>query len=392
MKNKNRFFFWALVPLWAILVLWNFIAPAKDFSESENRYLAAFPTYNTSALLDGRFMDSVNDYLNDHFVGRPYWVGAQSLLEYGMGKREINSVFLHKHTLLSSLTSADTHSLQRNILGINAFCKEYNLPAYVALVPSAAVVQPERLPALAHPWNEAEAIEQIYRQLSPAITAVDVFSVLKEHSGEYIYYRTDHHWTSYGAYLAYTQLAPALGLPQRAQEEFAVTTLSNNFVGTYQSRTGLPWVTPDTLELYEAGQAVSYEIFFDPLKPPEEHDSLYFEEYLAKKDKYAYFLGPITNSPYVRIHTGSDSGQKLIVFKDSYAHCLIPMLLADYSEICLVDLRAMQAANYDDYLHVADYDAALFLYSTDVFARQRGASLFVPLATAAEGDAAPALP
>ena len=73
------------------------------------------------------------------------------------------------------------------------------------------------------------------------------------------------------------------------------------------------------------------------------------------------------------IKTQAATGKKLLIFKDSYAHCLVPMLLGDYSEIRLVDLRYMNTLEFADALEIAAYDAALFLYSTDVFAHQLGA-------------------
>lgn len=372
-KQKNFIFFIVFIAIWGAMILWNGFSPREDFSEAENRFLKKFPRFTVATMFDGRFMDDVNTYLNDHFAGRPYWVGGQSLVEFALGKREVNSVYLGKSALLGATPEPDAEISDKNIAGVNAFAERYDIPVYLALVPSSAAIYPEKLPDSAPVWDEDGYIESIYAKLSDAVTPVNVYDVLYDHGKDYVYYLTDHHWTAYGAYLGYSALSKPMGLTTRKRGDFSINVVSENFLGTYHSKTGFPLVEADTMERYRAGEAVSYEVF-DGIET-KSYDDIYFDEFLTKKDKYSYFLGQV--QPYVTIKTKSNSGRKLIIFKDSYAHCLAPMLLADFSEIRLVDLRYINNSEPDSLVEAGRYNEALFLYSTDVFSHQNGAGMLI---------------
>jgi hypothetical protein len=162
-----------------------------------------------------------------------------------------------------------------------------------------------------------------------------------------------------------------MGLPVRGVGELAAREISDSFYGTYNSKTGISFFEPDSIELYEAGPAVKYEGFDG--NELTERPSVYFDEYLSKKDKYSFFLGPVKQ--VVTVHTASDSGKSLVIFKDSYAHCLAPMLFADYGRITLVDLRWYKSDDYGADLELESFDDVLFLYSADIFAHQQGAGM-----------------
>lgn len=364
-KSKNKIFFIVFGIIWFAIILWNILSPNQAFSEAENRTLAKFPTFSVDTLLDGDYMDGVSTYLNDHFAGRPYWVSGQSLAEYGIGKREINDIFIGKNALLASGSPADESIAQNNIAGVNALAEQYGVPTYMLLVPSSTAIQPQKLPAFAEGWGELDFIDDSYAKLKGAVKPINAWQPLQQDTDEYIYYRTDHHWTTYGASIAYKELSKTMCLPNRT-DEFEKQTLTTNFEGTYQSKTGFPLVEADIIELYQAGEVTSYEVFDG--EKTQSYDSIYFPEYLEKKDKYSYFLGQV--QPYVTIHTKANTGKSLIIFKDSYAHCMIPMLLKDYDEIRLVDLRYLNGNNIGEIIEMQNYDEALFLYSTDVFANQ----------------------
>lgn len=373
-KSKNRGFAVVFALLWGGLVLWNALTPEQPFSQSENRYLAAFPAYSNDRLLEGDFMEDMNTYLNDQFVGRPYWVGGQSLVEYALGKREINDIYIGDNALFRHYPAQDPVVSQKNTDGINAFTRQYGIPTAVMLVPSSTYSRREDLPRLVTSWDEGGYIREVYQGLDDDIASVDLCEALAAADGGPAYYRTDHHWTGYGAYLGYRQLAETLGLSVREPRQ---SVLSTDFLGTYHSRTGFPLVTPDVMELYEIGSAVRFETgeLRDSQYVPVEYDNIYFPEYLEQKDKYSYFLGQL--QPYVTIHTGADSDKRLIIFKDSYAHSLAPMLMSDYKEIRLVNLSAVPGS-LDEQMDLSHYDQALFLYSTATFSQQLGAGKFAP--------------
>jgi hypothetical protein len=251
-----------------------------------------------------------------------------------------------------------------NIAGVNAFCQAHDIPSYFMLVPGAAWIQRDKLPAFAQTWDQTEFIEDVQIRLEKAVP-VAACQALAQHSEDDIYFRTDHHWTAYGAYLAYEQFCLASHRTPKPISEMNTRTVTQEFNGTLYSKSGVRWITPDTIDVYQSGDILGLSVYDG--KNTTEYPSAYFAEYLSQKDKYSYFLG--TNQPLVTVHTGSESDKKLLVFKDSYAHCLVPMLCADFRDITLVDLRYF-GPDAGEKIDFDAYDEALFLYSTDVFSQQ----------------------
>lgn len=371
-KQKNLIFLVVFVLLWGGLVLWNFVQPEKSFSQAENRNLASFPVYTTPDLLSGKFMDGVNVYLNDQFVARDQWVSTQSVMEYGLGKREINGVYVTRERLYRHYPPPNQAVSDANIQGINSFYQQYQIPTSVLIVPSSTYIYRQQLPLFATSWEEGDYISGLGKTLDSGVKLIDITPTLEADKGKDIYYKTDHHWTSLGAYLGYQALAEEWQFPEKPLEDFTQKEVSHNFLGTNQSRTALDFIAPDVIESYQLGQAEQFIVtdYVQGQWSDSSFDSIYFPEYLTGKDQYSYFLGDI--KPYVTIHTQSQSGKKLLIFKDSYAHCLAPMLLEDYSEIRLVDLRSFNEDDYGSFVQAQQYDQVLFLYSTDTFSQQVG--------------------
>ncbi|MFZ2537656.1 MAG: DHHW family protein [Oscillospiraceae bacterium] len=361
----DKLFFKIIFPLWLGLIIINLAMPKQSFSESENRYLSSFPKLSVETLMNGDFMEGVDSYLNDHFAGRDNWITAQSFMEYSIGKRESNGVFLCKDALMSDLAPPNEDIVTGNINGIKAFMEKYHLPSYLMLVPSASAIQSEKLPHFAQVWDQKAFIEKVFSQLEGQVTPVPLYDTLRAHKDEYIYYRTDHHWTTHGAFLAYQQLSSTMKLPTSEVVDFSTNIISDDFIGTLSSKSGVYTITPDSMNAYQTDMIEKFLVSNG--KQVTERPSVYFDEFLSKKDKYAYYLG--SNEPLVTIKTKSTSGKRLLIFKDSYAHSFAPFLANDYSEIALVDLRYINT-DIDDVLDVSSYDDALFLFSTDVFAQQ----------------------
>ena len=365
MKRWNRILLFTVMGVWLVVMAANLLAPYRTFSEDENRYLAELPRYTVSGLIDGSSNRAMDNYINDHFFARHVWIMAQSTMELASGKRENNGVYYGKGMLFSKLAQPDAALSEANLQGIEAFASRTGANCTVMLVPSAAAVVPQLLPAAAPVWDEAAWIGDAYAQLSPQVRTVDVLGALCAHPEQQLYYRTDHHWTTQGAYLGYAAYAQAAGLEVRTPQQMRATTLSTDFRGTLDSKSGAWWIKSDTILAYQSGEAASYEVFTG--METRQYDDIWFEEYLAKKDKYSVFFGEI--SPRVTVKTESKSGKKLLVFKDSYAHCLVPMLMEDYSEITMIDLRYWQQP-IEQLVDVTQYEDVLFLYNLDSFTTQ----------------------
>ena len=185
----------------------------------------------------------------------------------------------------------------------------------------------------------------------------------------YIYYRNDHHWTSYGAYCAYRKAIELLGQKPVPIEEFYISHSSSDFRGTFYSKCLYNKTEADIIDIFSCknGAEITDVICNDGISETH-YDSIYFMDYLGKKDKYCVFMGE--NRAYTNIKTNADNGKKLLVIKDSYANSFIPFLTQHYSEIAVIDLRYVKTS-IRDFADPDDYDQTLFLYNASTFAEDK---------------------
>lgn len=182
------------------------------------------------------------------------------------------------------------------------------------LVPNSIEIYKENLPENATLPTQEEDIKKLYSQMKYAKT-INVLDSIKQAKNEEIYYKTDHHMTSLGAYLLYVSYCKKAGITPAALTEFTEKEVSSCFLGTFDSKARLPNQTPDRITIFENEKNTDLkEVIYDS----EISKSIYNEEYLSKKDKYSYFLNG--NNSKVVVKTKVENGQKLLVIKDSYAH------------------------------------------------------------------------
>ena len=339
----------------------NLIAPDKEFSEQENRYLQTAPKFTFERLFNKEFTSEFESYTTDQFVLRDEWITLKAASELALGKQENNGVSYGKdQTLIEAFDAPEQSVLDNNMSYVNSLVENTDANVYFALIPGKSEIWSDMLPNLTPNDSEAELIDYCYG-LSNA-NNVDVLGALREHADEYIYYRTDHHWTSLGAYYGFTALGEAMGLDVPTLDSCTDRhTVSASFYGTTWSSSGFSWVCPDSMEVFvnapEGLKITSY-----PQGSPVE-GQLYDESYLSVKDKYSMFMGG--NCPLHEIVTGNE-GPSLLIIRDSYTDSLIPFLLDDFSEIHVLDLRYYRMS-VADYIAEHDFDNVLVAYSVDTF-------------------------
>ena len=355
--------FFAVIILFPAVTLF---LPKQNFSELENRSLATAPTFSLQSITDKSFMDQTETYLADHIVLREQIAKAKTALDLLSGKREIGGVYVCDDMLVEHISQHDADITASNAQAINAFAQKYagTMQTTVMLVPTAEAVYPQKLPAFAPHIDQTEYIRSFYDQLDN-VNTVDAYTVLTAHQKEYIFYRTDHHWTSYGAYLGYTALAKPLGFKAATADMFNIEHVSHDFLGTLYSKALCGEKMADSIDLYtySQGDPVTDVIRYSG-KNKQTYSSIFFRENLEGKDKYTVFLGQ--NNGLVRIQTNVDNGKKLLVFKDSFANAAMQFLTLHYEEIAVVDLRYLNMP-LSDYLDLSEYDQALFLYNVGTF-------------------------
>ena len=340
--------------------------PKENFSDIENRTLQSMPKASVKTIYDRSYMNKLETYISDHFAGRTDWIKAKTAVETFAGKYERNGIYILNDRLVEKINEPDYTLIDKSVEAINKFSADNSLPVYFMLVPTSAEIYRDEIPESAPNVNQKEFINYVYGGLSKNISTIDAYSAMQSEKFEYIYYRTDHHWTTKGAYYAYEAAGKKMGYLPVPMEMYDVEHASDAFQGTFYSKALYDGVEKDMLDIYHysKGNAVTEVLVTSEYgKDPASYDSMYFREFLDVKDKYSTFLG--TNQPLITIKTNSEGG-KLLMFKDSYAHCYVPFLTQHYSEITLVDMRYIQMS-YKTLVNPEDYDQVLFLYNASSF-------------------------
>jgi len=343
-------------------------SPDREFSQIENRQLQQLPAPTIRTVLSGGFMAEFEKYVTDQFYARDAWVAAKAWSERILGKQENNSVyFCADDILISQFKEPDAALVEKNLGYVEQFAQRAGIPVYVSLIPGAVSIWADKLPAGAPNADQKAILDQAQSAL-PSAHWCDTYDVMWAHRTEPIYYRTDHHWTSLGAYYGYTALAQGMGLTPVPLETYLPTheTVSEDFYGTIYSSSGVRWVKPDVIETYVPADGITVTSYtYDRSGQPVEEDRpLYDKSYLEVKDKYSMFLGG--NQSLAVVRTPNASAPKIAIIRDSYADSLVPFLTPHFSEIHLIDLRYYKLSVVD-YLAQNGIDSALVLYSAANF-------------------------
>lgn len=342
------------------------VSPKLTFSETENRVLASMPKLTFDNVVERKYMNGVESYFADHFAGRDGWISTKTGMELALGKKESNGVYILDDMLIQKIEGYNPATPERSITAINNFAEDNpDIKTFVMIVPTSAEIYKEKLPENAPNVEQKETIEEFYSAMSGKITTLDAYSALNAEKDGYIYYRNDHHWTTAGAYCAYSATIKKMGHTAVPMSEFNIEHASSDFKGTLYSKAVYDGVDADVLDIYhnKGGNSID-EVIVQTGLSEDVYDDLYFRDYLEVKDKYSVFCG--SNQPIVTIKTNNENGGKLLVIKDSYANCYVPFLAQHYSEITMLDMRYIDT-KYENIVNIDEYDQALFLYNFATF-------------------------
>lgn len=309
-----------------------------EFSVTENRYLAKRPVVTLSSLADGSFMKSFELYTEEQLPLRDQLIRLKALCGELTFKNENNGIARGADgRLFEKLVNTDKQ-LEKNKAAIVNFAGQTDRDVYVCIVPNSYEILKDYIPKGFPGILQRAQIDDLYGRLGSYENAhvIDIYDALLDNADKYIYYRTDHHWTTEGAYYGYRKLCEDMGLAPLDQDELKDKSRSvEGFYGTYQSKyRGMFGVRPDELTYYDI-KVQAYEA------GGREHDSLYDLDKLDTYDKYAMFMHGNEGLSVVDAMPSKETGRRgeLIIFKDSYANCMIPFLTHDYDRITVIDLR-----------------------------------------------------
>ena len=343
------------------------LSEKNEFSERENRALSLFPTLSIKSLASGDFSRRLSDFYSDQFPLRSLWLSLKASIERLMGAQELGGILLGKDGYLIPRNEYDDLLVARNNLtACRAFLDrmtDAGIPTTVAIAPRPIDALSAYLPALYDPTRASAIYGPIHNTLPEA---VDLTTPLREAAdgGASVFYHTDHHWTTDGAYLSYTKLAPALGIEPLPKEDFSRVTMSHDFLGTSYSATGLlSWDTPDQIVLYRYEGDARMTVCV--VETGEAFSGFYREEYLEQKDQYRIFLGgnyahlSIRNPDVPELPT-------LLLIKDSFSNSLIPFLSRHF-QLEVIDPRYVTESVAEQIIALSP-DQVLLLWGADTLA------------------------
>lgn len=339
-----------------MIIAAGYLLPKSEFSEMEKRYLAEAPDFCWETVLSGKWSRQAEEYLTDHIPGRNLFVGINAYMELLAGRQKLKDVWLVDGKLLEAPASLDETAISRNMKTINAFAETLGQQVHVMVVPSAGWA------AGVEGYPDTEALNAVSAAAGERVCTVPVEDVFR--GKPELFYNTDHHWTSQGAYNGYAAYMEAVGREPRAAEEFEVTVVEG-FQGSTYSRSAL-WLTPaESVELWQG----SDQLTVTNGETEEIHPGIFYWERLEEADKYPVFLDG--NHSIVRIQNPEKQG-KLLVIRDSYSNCLGGFLAESYADVVLIDLRYYRQAvselvkqeGFDDIL--VCYSCANFLTDTNL--------------------------
>lgn len=342
------------------------ITPDKTFSSNENRALAGKPVFSWEKLVDGEFTKDYESYITDQFIMRDKWIALKVYSEVAMQRKDINGVFLGKdgyYIQKYTDTDIDEELVEKNINRLQQFIKQQQVNVQVMIAPTASEVLEDKLPKYAIYYNSQPMVQKIKDTVGEN-QFINVKDELLSHNSEYVYYKTDHHWTSLGAYYAYTAWAKQNGITPYAMDEFTIDQVTDSFYGTTYSKVNIP-MKGDSIELYHLNKDITYDVVINQQL---EMDGLYDLSKLKEKDKYPVFLGG--NNAYVDIKTNVHNGKKLLVIKDSYAHSMVSFLANHYEEIIMLDYRYYNGPT-SQLIQDEGITDVLILYNTINFAQDK---------------------
>lgn len=369
-RNIIRHFRIVAFILTIIILVLNFIrilSSDREYSPVENRNLEMRPSFTWESARSGRYEEQYEAYIEDQFPFRTAWIWMKTTVDRLIGKKECNGIYLGDDGyLIQNFIDPDEEKLNESLSALSSFSKKHaDIQKYALIAPTAVSVLSDKLPKHAIVGDENAFLDRISHEFSNmGIRFIDVRSDLfvAAQSGQ-VYYRTDHHWTTDGAYTAYLKFADFAELGGK-HTKYNRELVSDSFSGTLTASSGFRMQETDELYVYlPKSESVDYTVNY--VEEQKNTPSFYCTDYLDKREQYSIFFGG--NHSLVEIQTTARTGRNLLVFKDSYANCFVPFLVEDYDEIILVDPR-YYADDLELLMETKQITDILFLYNANTLA------------------------
>lgn len=347
-----------------ILFSGSIISPDKELSDKENRSLSQLPKITATSIFSGDYMTRFEQYMSDQILGRDMFVSSKTFLNRIIGKTEQNGIYIGKNGWLFEKPSEyDEKKLSQTTAAISNFCKQSKIDNRMfVLIPNSSEIVSDNLPYLLSLDSQANQIEEIYSTMSKDVDCIDVESQLKsDENPERLFYKSDHHWTSYGAKTAFDIIAKNWKL-DIDRINYQTFTLSSSFSGTLSSSAGIK-AKPDIVQAIIPEKSAGTYIIQNSTQKSKSA-SMFDLSKLESSNQYEVFLGG--NFSKLTISTTSETENKLLIFKDSYANCMLPMMTPFFCQITVIDARFF-TDEINNIVSDGEFTHLMFLYNVNTF-------------------------
>lgn len=348
-----------------IIFIIDIFTPQNEYSNIENRFLQEKPEFSFEDFIKNKFVTKYELYINDQFVFRDKWISTKSRMEHYFGKLENNNiVYGSDGYMFDKVQSIDKNQLEKNITSLNKFCNRYkDLNITVGLIPNSYEVLKDKLPWGLELYNQTDLIDKVYRDvLDNRAKTLDILNIMKQNKDKYIYYKTDHHWTTLGAYYAYDEYIKSMNeypvdIDKLKKQEV------NYFIGTYFSKSKKYNTNFDVINYYD----IDIDgVYINDKK----YKSMYDLDKFKQRDKYGAFIRGNNDLTVIKNKTNSNvnktNSKRILLIKDSFGNSFAPFLTFNYDEVYIVDLR-YNTERLSSIIKDTSFDNILILYSVNNF-------------------------
>lgn len=310
----------------------------------------------------------------DHHVERSFplnnnWHAMYTDLMVFTGRRLFGDIYLTDDRLVKVDNTVSEDKMIRNIAYVNELAANTDSPIYMMLAPTSSGVYGDEIPDALIGKSQRELINDAYMQLDRRILSIDAFYPLYSAKDEYVYYRTENLWTSFGAYFAYAESVSTLGLTAKTLDNYDQEYALTSFYGNMYSRAMVSGLSSDRINLLRSKiQSTVNKVVLTKGEEVREEDSVYFRSALNTANKTDIFL---MGDRYTKtdIYTDLTDSPSLLIIKGSFANTIVPYYTAHYSRITMIDPAKLKEEGKDlsEAVDPDDYDQILVLYDIDSF-------------------------
>ncbi len=373
-KRRNYVFGLIFAAVLILLFSVNLITKDKEASELENRSLQQRPSMTWQGIRSGSYMDRFESWMADQFAGRNAWRRIYTVCRSVGGSRMENGVIVGKQgQLMEDIAVPSGDLLNEDMEGFRHLVEaKPDVKVSVLLVPDAASIMKDRIARRVVEADQQALFEQVHGMLPQQVVWLDGTSAMQKHAQEKLYYLTDHHWTSRGAYDMFLETAEQLELPDPQGTDYRVYPVTDSFNGTLSGMSGHCLDEKEVIDVYLPEKKIPYVVTY--VEEQEKTASLYRTAPLETKDKYAVFLGG--NYSRIVIDTAAEPERTLLLVKDSFANSFVPFLIPYFRKIVMVDPR-YYTGSMKELLNSYSVTDVLFLYSGNTFFQDTNLSGFL---------------